>query len=260
MNPIAFNLFGINVHWYGIILSSATVTGIVLALKEADRKGLDSNLILDLVIWMVPVAIICARSYYVIFNWDFYKDNPREIIAIWHGGIAIHGAIFGGSIAVYFYSKFKKLSMLQLLDILAPGLVLGQAIGRWGNFINQEAYGYETNLPWAMYIDGAYRHPTFLYESIWDFMVFLTLQVFKKRKENMNGDVFFLYATLYSVGRFFIEGFRTDSLMLGNFRVAQIVSLAVIILGMLFMHFRRRKRKALKKSFEDYKNRHAKDF
>jgi len=258
MNPIAFNLFGINVHWYGIILSSATVIGIVLALKEADRKGIDPNLILDLVIWMVPVAIICARSYYVIFNWDFYKNNPREIIAIWHGGIAIHGAIFGGLITVYVYSKFKKLSMLQLLDILAPSLVLGQAIGRWGNFVNQEAYGYETNVPWAMYIDGAYRHPTFLYESIWDFMVYLTLQVFKKREENMDGDVFFLYAILYSVGRFFIEGFRTDSLMLGNLRVAQIVSLVAIMLGILFMYFRRRK--PFEKKFEDQENRHTDDF
>ncbi|MDI3534284.1 MAG: phosphatidylglycerol---prolipoprotein diacylglyceryl transferase [Thermosediminibacterales bacterium] len=235
MNPIAFEIGNVKVYWYGIILASATLTGLTLAVMEAKRRNFNVDNIIDLVVFAVPVSIVFARLYYVIFNWELYRGNFYEMIAVWHGGIAIHGSILGGLLTTYVFTKIRKMNFWETLDIFAPSLIIGQAIGRWGNFVNQEAYGYETNLPWAMYIDGAYRHPTFLYESLWDFGVFLFLTWFKKKQGLKNGDVFWAYAAMYSVGRFFIEGFRTDSLMLGQFRIAQVVSVIAIILAVIFI-------------------------
>jgi phosphatidylglycerol:prolipoprotein diacylglycerol transferase len=243
MNPVAFKLFGISVHWYGIILSFAVIVGLVLAIFEAKRVNFNPEDVVDLVIWALPISILGARFYYVFFNWGFYQRNPGEILAIWHGGLAIHGAVISALITTWVFVKYRQLNFWKTVDIFAPGLILGQAIGRWGNFINQEAYGYETDLPWAMYIDGAYRHPTFLYESLWNFSVFLFLLWLRKKPKLVSGDIFLAYSGLYSLGRFFIEGLRTDSLMLGNIRVAQLVSAVAIFLSVILIYSNHRKQR-----------------
>ncbi|MDK2901922.1 Prolipoprotein diacylglyceryl transferase [Koleobacter methoxysyntrophicus] len=243
MNPVAFQLFGISVHWYGIILSFAVIVGLVLAIFEAKRVNFNPEDVVDLVIWALPISILGARFYYVFFNWGFYQRTPGEILAIWHGGLAIHGAVISALITTWVFVKYRQLNFWKTVDIFAPGLILGQAIGRWGNFINQEAYGYETDLPWAMYIDGAYRHPTFLYESLWNFSVFLFLLWLRKKPKLVSGDIFLAYSGLYSLGRFFIEGLRTDSLMLGNIRVAQLVSAVAIFLSVILIYSNHRKQR-----------------
>lgn len=243
MNPVAFQLFGISVHWYGIILSFAVIVGLVLAIFEAKRVNFNPEDVVDLVIWALPISILGARFYYVFFNWGFYQRNPGEILAIWHGGLAIHGALISALITTWVFVKYRQLSFWKTADIFAPSLTLGQAIGRWGNFVNQEAFGYETDLPWAMYIDGAYRHPTFLYESLWNFSVFLFLLWLRKKPKLVSGDIFLAYSGLYSLGRFFIEGLRTDSLMLGNIRVAQLVSAVAIFLSVILIYSNHRKQR-----------------
>lgn len=239
-DPIAFKIGDYAVRWYGILISSAILIGTILILKETARQKLDEDKILNLIIMALPAAFVGARMWYVIFNWDYYGAFPSEIIKIWHGGLAIHGGLLGGFLIGYWYTTVAKLNFWQLADIFAPSIILGQAIGRWGNYFNQEAYGYETDLPWAMFIDGAYRHPTFLYESIWNLMVFALLIWLRKRKEIMMGEIFLAYATLYSAGRFFIEGFRTDSLMIGPLRTAQVTSLIIIGLAVSAIILRRK--------------------
>ena len=180
--------------------------------------------------------IIAIIYFYLIRDYA----HPMEIPAVWHGGLAIHGAILTAIIAGYFYVRHYKLDFWQMADIVAPSLIIGQAIGRWGNYFNQEAYGGLTDLPWAMYIDGAYRHPTFLYESIWNLSVFLIL-IFLRRKDFIKrGDIFLLYLAMYSLGRVFIEGLRTDSLMLGPLKVAQVISILFIIIAAAIAIYRRR--------------------
>lgn len=241
MDPIAFQIGPIAVRWYGILMSSALAIGTFLAYREAVRQKLDPDQIINLVIIAAPLAFIGARAYYVIFRWSYYSTNPSEIPAIWHGGLAIHGALIAGVLAGYFFVKWQKLRFWQIADIVAPSIILGQAIGRWGNFFNQEAYGYPTDLPWAMYIDGAYRHPTFLYESLWDLGVFLFLLWYRRRKGIKHGEVFLIYAILYSAGRFIVEAFRTDSLMLGSLRAAQVISIIIIMAAVGLIYYRRKK-------------------
>jgi phosphatidylglycerol:prolipoprotein diacylglycerol transferase len=193
-------------------------------------------------------AIPAARLYYVLFQWSEYSQHPERIIAIWQGGIAIHGAIIGGIIAALIFARLKKISFWQLTDLVAPSLILGQAIGRWGNFFNSEAFGRPTDLPWKLYIppdrrpvdlvNFEYFHPTFLYESLWNLMVFallLTLffRALSKQSSLKVGTLFLVYGIAYSLGRFWIEGLRTDSLMLGPLRMAQMVSLGGMTLGLL---------------------------
>jgi len=245
IDPIAFHLGPFKVHWYGIILATAMLLGTILAAREAGRKGLDPDHLYNLALYMIPGAILCARAYYVIFNWSYYSANPLEIPAIWHGGLAIHGAILGGAVIGYLYARHNRLGFWLLADIVAPSLVLGQAIGRWGNFVNQEAYGVPTDLPWAMYIAGEYRHPTFLYESLWDLGVFFVLLWQRKNESLREGDLFLIYLVLYSLGRFWVEGLRTDSLMLGPLRMAQIISIFFVGLGCLLLYLRHRR--AMKK-------------
>ncbi|WP_099187921.1 prolipoprotein diacylglyceryl transferase [Tepidibacter mesophilus] len=234
MNPIAFTIFGIGVRWYGILISTGIMIGMILALREAKRVGINEDKLLDLLIIAIPCSIIGARTYYVIFNWDIYKGSIYEMINIRGGGLAIHGAIIAAVLVGYIYCRFKNLDFLKILDLIAPGLAIGQAIGRWGNFINQEAYGRPTNLPWAINVDGVNVHPTFLYESIWNFCLFLFLMWLRKNKK-YDGNVFAYYAIIYSVGRFFIEGLRIDSLMIGPLRIAQVISLSTIVVGS-FIH------------------------
>lgn len=240
MDPVAFTIFGLEVRWYGILISSAVVIGTLLAMKEAKRRGINEDTILDLLLFVLPAAIIGARLHYVIFKWDNYKDNLIEILNIRGGGLAIHGAVIAGVIVGLIFAKVKKISFWELADIVAPSLILGQSIGRWGNYANQEAYGGPTDLPWAIVVDGVNVHPTFLYESIWSFLVFLFLVYYSRKRIKEDGEVFLLYMILYSAGRIFIEGLRTDSLMLGPIRVAQLISLTFILIG-AFIFYKRRK-------------------
>ena len=244
INPIAFSLGPLTVHWYGIFIALAFLAGLIVASHEAKRNNLNPEIIIDMILWMFPFIIIGLRLYFVIFNWDYYSQNPSQIFAIWGGGLAIHGALFACILVAIVFVKKKNISFWLLADCTAPGIILGQAIGRWGNFINQEAYGgivsrgFLENLfipEWIieqMYINGNYHHPTFLYESIWNLLIFIFLFFFWKKQDFLKrGDVFLTYFALYSVGRFFIEGLRTDSLMLGDIRVAQLVSVILIIVS-----------------------------
>lgn len=245
MDPVAFTLFGLEVRWYGILIALGVVIGTLLALREGKRRGLNEDTLIDFLLFAIPGAIIGARAYYVIFSWDFYKDNPGEILNIRGGGLAIHGAVIGGIIIAIIFCRVKQLNFWTLGDIVAPSLILGQAIGRWGNFANQEAHGGPTDLPWGIIIDGVKVHPTFLYESLWNLLVFILLMYYRKRQK-VEGEVFLLYIILYSLARGLIEGLRTDSLMWGDFRVAQLISLATIIVGLLLFRFIRNKNKESK--------------
>lgn len=244
MLAVAFSIFGLEIRWYGLLIASAVLIGTVLALKEAKRKGVKEETLIDMLLFAVPAAIIGARAYYVIFMWDYYSKNPSQILNIRGGGLAIHGVIIAGALVAIVFAKVRKESFWNLADIVAPSLILGQAIGRWGNFANQEAHGGPTDLPWGIMVDGVKVHPTFLYESIWNFLVFGFLLWYRRKKATVEGEIFILYLMLYSVGRFFIEGLRTDSLMLGPFRVAQLISLAIIALGGVYLIWKKKKFKA----------------
>lgn len=235
MDPVAFELGPITVYWYGIIIAGGILLGLLLSRNLAKKRGIPPEYVDEFLLYVVPIAIIGARLYYVLFNLDKY-DTFMEAIAIWEGGLAIHGAILTGILVAIVFCKVKRIDFYNFADIASPSLILGQAVGRWGNYVNQEAFGRETNLPWAIYVDGAYRHPTFLYESIWNFLILgLLIYIFKKAKLK-EGSIFSIYLIGYSVGRFFIEGLRTDSLMLGPLRVAQLTSLLFILAGVILIY------------------------
>jgi len=244
--PMLFEWGAIAVRWYGFLIASAVLIGVTLSQNLAKRRQVNPELLADLAIWLVIAAIPAARIYYVVFQWEQYQNNPGDIIAIWKGGIAIHGAILGGTIAAVIFAKIQKVSIWVLADLVMPSLALGQAIGRWGNFFNSEAFGRPTDLPWKLYIPPAsrpfdyanfeYFHPTFLYESIWNLLVlglllFIFFQSLKPTSPIKTGTLALVYLVAYSIGRFFVEGLRTDSLMAGQLRTAQIVSLILISLG-----------------------------
>lgn len=244
--PIIVKIGPLTLRWYGVLIASAVLIGVALSTYLAKRRHLNSEIIGDLAIWLVLGAIPSARLYYVLFEWQQYAQHPADIIAIWKGGIAIHGAILGGLIAALIFARVRQVPFWQLTDVVAPSLILGQAIGRWGNFFNSEAFGGPTDLPLKLYIPPAQRppayanfdyfHPTFLYESLWNLMVFgiLIFWFFRdlQGKPRLKvGTIFLTYLIFYSMGRFWIEGLRTDSLMLGPLRIAQVVSLVGIILG-----------------------------
>ena len=244
--PILVELGPLTIRWYGLLIATAVLIGVSLSQYLAKRRHVNPDLLGDLVIWLVIGAIPAARLYYVSFEWQEYAPHPERIIAIWQGGIAIHGAILGGTAAALIFARLKQVSFWQLADLVAPSLILGQAIGRWGNFFNSEAFGDPTNLPWKLFIpferrpqeyaNSAYFHPTFLYESLWDLIVFgLLLTLFfrglKAKPRLKVGTLFLIYLVAYSLGRLWIEGLRTDSLMLGPLRIAQVVSLGGIVVG-----------------------------
>ncbi|ACB49406.1 polipoprotein diacylglyceryltransferase [Crocosphaera subtropica ATCC 51142] len=246
--PILIELGPLVIRWYGFLIASAVLIGVTLSQWLAKRRHVNPDLIGDLAIWLVIGAIPCARLYYVIFQWQEYAQRPEDVIAIWKGGIAIHGAIIGGTIAALIFARLNKISVWQLGDLVVPSLALGQAIGRWGNFFNSEAFGAPTNLPWRLYIPvnnrpveyltSEYFHPTFLYESLWNFLVFLLLLWLffwglKHSHRFRVGTLSLVYLIAYSCGRIWIEGLRTDSLMLGPLRVAQVISLVMISVGIL---------------------------
>lgn len=225
LDPIALELGPITVHWYGIILGLAALAGLLIAIREGKRFGIVPDFFLDLMLFGVPSAIICARLYYVIFKWDYYSAHPAEIIQIWEGGIAIYGALIGALLCGFFYIRAKGYSFWRLVDVCAPSLLIGQMIGRWGNFVNQEAYGGpvgesvlrdKLHLPSfivdQMNIEGIYHHPTFLYESLWSLLGLVVLFTLRRQRFLRAGELFFSYLIWYSLGRFYIEGLRTDSL------------------------------------------------
>lgn len=253
LNPIAFNLGPIEVHWYGIIIACGVMLAVYLAVREAPKRGIKPDNIYDMILWALPVALICARLYYVVFQWSYYKDNPGQIVQIWDGGIAIYGSLIGAMIVVIWFCRRRFIPVWLMLDVAAPTVILAQSIGRWGNFMNQEAFGKVTSLTYLqglhlphfiisqMYISGAYRQPTFLYESVWSFLGFLVLITLRHNpKLFKQGEVFLGYVLWYSFGRFFIEGMRTDSLMLLNLRVSQILSVILFIGALIMIIYRRR--------------------
>ncbi|MEG2638164.1 MAG: prolipoprotein diacylglyceryl transferase [Clostridiales bacterium] len=237
MNPIAFTIGGWPVRWYGILIATALLLGVFLATYLGKKRGLNEDNLWTMVLCAIPVAVIGSRIYYVIFEWSHYADNLWEIFAIWHGGLAIHGTIIGGTLAVICCCLYYKMDFFEVGDCFAPALVLGQAIGRWGNYFNGEAHGYATDLPWAINVDGVMVHPTFLYESLWDLGIFILLMVlFKKNKQR--GNLVLIYLMLYSVGRFFIEVLRTDSLMIGFLRQAQVFSITLFVVALAVYIYR----------------------
>lgn len=243
MDPVAFQIFGLEIRWYGILIATGVLIGAILAIREAKRVGLDEETLMDFLIWEVPLCLVGARLYYVIFSWDLYRDNPIEALNIRNGGLAIHGAIITAIIVAIIFTRIRNINFWTIADVCSPSLILAQSIGRWGNYINQEAYGGPTNLPWGIMVNGVKVHPTFLYESIWNFLVFLFLLWYGKNKQKVKGEVFLLYIALYSFIRFFVEGLRTDSLMLGTIRVAQLVSILGIAISMYIFYKKRKENK-----------------
>ncbi|MDW0115283.1 prolipoprotein diacylglyceryl transferase [Sporosarcina saromensis] len=250
IDPTAFKLGPIPIRWYGILITTGIILAFIVVQKEMVKRGMHPDFLTDLLIWAVPIAIISARIYYVIFSWDSYKDNPADIIKIWEGGIAIHGALIGAFLTTYVYTKRKGISFWKVADIAAPGILIGQIIGRWGNFINQEAHGgpvsqsflENTMIPdWIMQqmtIKGVTYHPTFLYESLWNVVGLIIILLLRKVRLK-RGEMFFFYLTWYSIGRYFIEGMRTDSLYGGDLRAAQIVSILAIVFAVAMFIYRR---------------------
>ncbi|MCR3922766.1 MAG: prolipoprotein diacylglyceryl transferase [Firmicutes bacterium] len=239
MDPIAFRLFGIPVYWYGVMISLGMLLGTLVALHRSKQYQVDEDHVLGFLLIAVPVAIVGARLVFVLSNWETMAGDWLAMINLRQGGLAIHGGILGATVAGIVYTHAKKLNFWTLADICAPGLILGQAIGRWGNFFNQEAYGVVTDVPWAILIDGAYRHPIFFYEFIWNLLVFVYLITVSK-KEKAPGSIFLRYLVGYSIGRFFIEGLRADTLYWGNLRLGQLVSLLLIVVGILLLMWRKR--------------------
>lgn len=251
LNRVALDLGGFHVYWYGIIIGVGVLLGLWLAIRESERRGLHKELFVDLILFAVPIAIICARIYYVTFEWGYYSQHPGEIIKIWNGGIAIHGALIGAVLTTIVFAKVRGVSFWKIVDIAAPSLLLGQAIGRWGNFMNQEAHGgpvtraflENLHLPQfiidQMYINGVYYHPTFLYESLWNLVGVIVLLLLR-RVNLLRGEIFLSYLIWYSIGRYFIEGLRTDSLMLTEaLRMAQFISILLIVVACALLVYRR---------------------
>lgn len=253
MNPVAFEIMGLSIRWYGIIISFGVLAAFAVAYVNAKKKELDFDIIIDGFLWAFPLGIIGARLYYVAFEFQNYHSF-WDVINIRQGGIAIHGGLIAGVLTAYVFTRVKKINFFEYMDVVMPGVILAQAIGRWGNFMNQEAHGgpvteqfiskFPEFIQNGMLINGTYYHPTFLYESIWNLIVFGILMYILYKKKNNHGVVIGSYMILYSIGRFFIEGLRTDSLMFFGLRIAQIVSLAGVLAGVILIVLVMKKKKA----------------
>ena len=254
MNPYIIEIGNFGIKWYSVLMLSAILIATLFILKEAKKFKIDKDFLFNMIFWAVVFGIIGARVYYILFNLDYYSEHIVEIFKIWEGGLAIHGALIAGILTIIIYCKKYKVSSLKIFDIMAPYMLLAQAIGRWGNFFNSEAYGTMTTLGEleslkiiprfvidGMYINGAYYTPTFLYESLWCLIGFIILLIVRKFKYIRIGQTTGLYFMFYSLGRFFIESFRLDSLMLGNFKMAQIISIVIFVIGLIIflVQFRR---------------------
>jgi len=265
MNSILYDFGFITIRWYSVFIFLGLLFGGALALREARRFRIPEDFMINLFFFLVPIALIGARLYYVAFHWEYYSKNVMDIFKVWEGGLAIHGAILFGLIWILIYSKKYKVRFSRLTDILCVSLILGQAIGRWGNFMNGEAFGPEVSLKFleslylpqfiidGMFIDGVYHHPTFLYESLWCLIGFIILMIYRRRKYVKIGQTTSLYLIWYGIGRFLIESLRTDSLMLGNFKIAQIVSALMIVIG-LFIFIKLQREPKLEKRYNDWEN------
>lgn len=254
MNPVIFSIGNFEIRWYSVLILVAIIIGIKLAEKEGRKFNIPDDFIFNLAFWTIIFALIGARAYYVIFNFSSYQNDLLSIFKVWEGGLAIHGGIIAGFITVYIYCKRYSVRILKMTDIIVVPLILGQAIGRWGNFFNGEAHGAATNLASlkevgiipdfiinGMQIDGIYYQPTFYYESLWCLLGFIILLILRKFKYIKTGQVTGTYLMWYSVGRFFIETSRTDSLMFGGFKVAQVVSVILFIIGLILIIVQARK-------------------
>ena len=254
IDPIAFSFGSLDVYWYGIIIATGIFAAIFLSTREAEKRGIEGDHIVDMALWAIPLAFIGARLYYVLFELGYYLEHPSQIIAIWNGGIAIYGGLIAGGLTVCWYTKKKGIPIWLMLDILAPNVLLAQAMGRWGNFMNQEAHGGEVTRTFLenlflpdfiinqMEINGVYYHPTFLYESLWSLLGFILIVVLRNKKHLLRqGEVALSYVLWYSFGRFFIEGLRTDSLWLFDFiRISQALSLLLFVAALSVWIYRRR--------------------
>jgi len=255
MNSIFLDLGFLQIKWYSFLIFVALLIGIILITREAKRFKISDDFITNLIFWTVIIGFIGARIYFVAFNWDYYRVHLNEIYKIWEGGIAIHGGILFGALFIILYTKKYKVNTLKIFDIMAPALLLGQAIGRWGNFFNGEAHGPATTLSFlqnlhlpqfiidGMYIGGTYYQPTFLYESTWNLLGVVILLILRRRKYTKIGNLAGVYLMWYSIGRFFIEGLRTDSLMFGSFKMAQLVSIVLFLIGLLIVILSKKKSK-----------------
>ncbi len=233
INRVAFTVFGREIMWYGIIIAVGFIIAALYFTRRATQFNSNSDQLIDLLIFALPLSIIGARAYYVAFEWDRYKDNLSDIFAIWNGGLAIYGAIITAFIVAFVFCKIKKADLLSILDVGMLGMLIGQFIGRWANFINAEAFGGTTDLPWGMVINNAAAvHPTFLYESIWNFVGFIILHFYSKRRK-FRGEITLLYVAWYGLGRAFIEGLRTDSLYIGEtgIRMSQLFAAVTFLLA-----------------------------
>ncbi len=235
-DPVAFTIFGYDIMWYGTLIACGAALACFIAYKRAPIHGIVPEATIDATIWALPIGIIGARIYYVVFSYADYAGDFRRMIDIRGGGLAIHGGLIAGIITMLVFSKVRKIDPVAMLDLFIPSVALAQAIGRWGNFFNGEAHGGPTDLPWAILVGGERVHPTFLYESIWCLIIFAVL-IHLDRKGTFRGQIFCTYLIMYSAERFFVEGLRTDSLMIGPLRQAQVISIALLVLGIAGMVF-----------------------
>ncbi len=249
MSRIALDLGFIQIYWYSIFIFIGILFASWVIISECKKQKINEDFIINLIFYGVIFGLIGARAYFCLFHLDYYSKYPLEILEVWNGGLAIHGAILAGLLVVFLYTKKYKAKFLKITDIIAPGLLLGQAIGRWGNFFNQEAYGKEMTrealqklgvpdfVVEGMHINGTYYQPTFLYESIWNVFGFIVLLMLRKYKYLKTGQLTGFYMMWYSFGRLFIEGLRSDSLMLGPLKMAQVMSVILFIIGLLLFIF-----------------------
>ena len=237
MDPIAFTIFGLDVRWYGVLIALAMLLAVLISMKRAPSHQIDPDDVLDLALFFFFFTLIGARAWYVIFQWDYYQWDLSRILNFRGGGLAIHGGLALAFLVGVLVCRHKKIDPWNALDLVAPVIALGQSIGRWGNYFNGEAHGGPTDLPWAIEVDGVMVHPTFLYESIWCFLLFLFL-LYMAKKRKFTGQIFLLYGILYSIERFAVEGLRTDSLMFMGLRTAQIVSILVILVFFVLYCYR----------------------
>ena len=259
INRVAFELFGIQIYWYAIIIVSGIALALWMSNREAVRVGLKEDDMTNFILWALPIAIIGARLYYILFDLEPYLADPIQIFNTRSGGLAIYGGLIAAVIVLIVYTRHNFIDPWLFLDVVAPGVMLGQAMGRWGNFTNHEAYGGETtrqfleslHLPQFiinnMYIDGAFRQPTFFYESMWSLLGLILILIIRKKVAVKRGELFLGYVTWYSFGRFFVEGMRTDSLyFFGGLRVSQVLSLVLFVGGIALLYYRRKKRTDIK--------------
>lgn len=275
IDNVAFTIGSKEIYWYGIIIAAGFAIAVLTAMRLAKKNGMNPDTIVDLVLYAAPLAIVGARLYYVIFEWDYYRNHPGDIVKIWNGGLAIYGAIIGGGIAIAVVCKIKKRNILSAFDMIAPGVMIGQLIGRWGNFCNGEAFGdiskFEffglniatpgaKDLPWIMQVNSeasryntVLAHPTFLYESLWNLVGFIIINALYSKKK-FNGQIFFMYIGWYGVGRMFIEGLRSDSLYVGPIKISQLIGLLCLIVSIAvctFIFIKNRKNKKETKNGEN---------